>query len=108
MNINQVIIDKAIEAAREAAIQPYNVHGGCGFAYVAIRMRKNGAGHKFLKDSGWSWDSWHNEWRFRPQHYCKLNEGMWQSEGYNFLICAAFASVLQEAGINAYAGSWAD
>ena len=108
MNINQAIIDKAVQAAQACAIQPYDFHGGCGFAYVAIRMRKNGAGHKLLKDAGWSWDSWHKEWRFRPQNYCKLHDGMWQSEGYNFLICAAFANVLIEEGINCHAGSWAD
>ena len=108
MNINQAIINQAIEAARETALLPYSVHGGCGFAYVAIRMRKNGAGHKFLKDAGWSWDSWHKEWRFRPQNYCKLHDGLFQSEGYNYRVCAAFANVLQKTGINAYAGSWVD
>lgn len=89
-------LQSAMGAAQVAALQPWpHGEGSCGFAWTAIKMRKNGYLHKVLKDFGFSWDNYSKAWTFRACSKVQMLPGtLWQSIDYRDFIERAFVTEL--------------
>lgn len=102
--INQDFIkafNSGLEALKVEASTPEAHWYPCGFAWLCIKIRKNGALAKTLLSLGFNWDSYHRTYMYSmPNQY--IAEGMWQSMDYAARCLRAMAAKLREAGFECY------
>lgn len=74
----------------------------CGFAWLAIKIRKNGALANTLKARGFRWDDYRKHYYFSMSSDMVKAADMWQSMNYRERCLKALAVVLKDAGFDCY------
>lgn len=91
-----------MEAMAKEAEKPEAHWYPCGFAWIAVKIRKNNKLAKTFLANGWRWDDYAKAYTFRmPADMYKVKD-MWQSMDYAARCLNAMCKELTAIGVNAY------
>ena len=74
----------------------------CGFAWLALKIRKNGKLAHTLKSLGFRWDDYRKHYYFSMSSDMVKAPDMWQSMDYRSRCLNAVSTVLNDAGFPTY------